>query len=76
MSADDRVAFVTELVKVSVVCPDVLRELELSDKACTDDESCYAAVGAIVWSVFRQRQTISSAAAIPKKKAFMPGRKK
>src|SRR5439155_13176666 len=63
LSADDRVALVTELVKVCVISPYILQKLELSDKACTDDESRYAAVGAIVWSVFRQRQTISSAAA-------------
>ena len=52
LSADDRVAFVTELVKVSVVSPYILGKLELSDKACTDDESRYAAVGAIIWSVY------------------------
>jgi hypothetical protein len=33
LGADDRVAFVAELVKVPIICPNVLRELELSDEA-------------------------------------------
>ena len=37
--ADDRVAFVTKLVKVPVVRPNVLRELELADEARADHES-------------------------------------
>src|SRR5262245_49973766 len=37
--SDDRVALVAELVKVLVVCPDVLRELELADEARTANES-------------------------------------
>src|SRR5271163_3887851 len=34
--ADDRIAFVSEFVKVPVVRPDILRELELPDKAAAD----------------------------------------
>src|SRR6188768_2904615 len=43
--------------------PDILRELKLADQARTDQEGRDAAVGAIVWSIFRQRQTIGGAAA-------------
>ena len=53
LRADDRIALVAQLVKITVVSPYVLRELELSDQACTDDERRYAAVGTIVRSVFR-----------------------
>ena len=31
--ADDRVAFVAELVKIAIIGPDVLRELELPNKS-------------------------------------------
>src|SRR5262252_1207221 len=37
--SDDRVALVAELVKVLVVCPDVLSELELPDEARAAHES-------------------------------------
>src|SRR5436305_12266743 len=34
--ADDRITFIPEFVKVSVVSPDILRELELADQTCAD----------------------------------------
>ena len=46
--ADDRVALVAELVEILVVDPDILRELELADKARADDEGRDAALPAVV----------------------------
>ena len=34
--ADDRITFIAEFVKVTVVRPDILRELELADQARAD----------------------------------------
>ena len=59
LSANDRVAFVAELVKVPVVCPDVLRELELADEARADHESGDATLGPVFRSALRQVTAIS-----------------
>src|SRR5262245_39047396 len=48
LTADDRVVLVAKLVKVPVVDPDVLRELELADQARTDDERRNPALPSIV----------------------------
>ena len=54
MGADDRVPFVAQLVEVPVVDPDVLRELELADKARADDEGGDPAFDPVVGCAFRQ----------------------
>jgi hypothetical protein len=48
LGADDRVAFVAELVKAPVICPNVLRELELPDEASANDERRDAALRAVL----------------------------
>src|ERR1700730_6896631 len=63
LSADYWVAFVTELVKVWVVRPNVLRELELADEACADHESGDATLGPVFRSALRQVRAIAGAAA-------------
>src|SRR6478609_996006 len=60
--ADDRVAFVAELVKIPVVRPNVLRELELSNEARADHECCDAALHAVLRGVLRQMRTVRGAA--------------
>ena len=54
LSADDRVAFIAELVKIPVVRPNVLRELELSNEARADHEGRNAALGPVLGGAFRQ----------------------
>src|SRR6202040_846297 len=61
--ADYRVAFVAELVKVPVVCPYVLCELELADEARADHESGDATLGPVFRSALRQVRAIGGAAA-------------
>src|SRR6516165_3691619 len=61
--ADDRIAFVTKFVKITVVGPDILCELKLADEACADHKSGDAALDAIVRRVFRQVRTIGRTAA-------------
>src|SRR3954453_10040100 len=61
--ADERIAFVAELVKAPIVHPDVLGELELAYQAPADHEGGDAAFHVIVWCVLGQRRAISSAAA-------------
>src|SRR3984893_14564260 len=63
LSADDRVAFVTEIVKIPVVRPNVLRELELSNEARADHECCDAALHAVLRRVLRQMRTVGGTAA-------------
>ncbi len=63
LSADDRVAFVAELVKVPVIRPNVLRELKLSNEARADYECCDAALYAVLRRVLRQMRTVSGTAA-------------
>jgi hypothetical protein len=48
-------------MKVSVVCPDVLRELELTNEARADYEGRNAALGPIVGDAFRQMGSVSRA---------------
>src|SRR5205085_3536757 len=62
LSADDRVAFVAELVKVPVVRPNVLRELELPDEARADHECGDAALHAVLRRVLRQMRAVGGAA--------------
>jgi hypothetical protein len=40
--ADDRIALIAQFMKITVISPDILRELELADQACADYKSCYA----------------------------------
>ena len=63
LSADDRVTLVAEFVKVPVVHPYVLRELELPDEAGADHERRDAALLAVIRRALRQRRTIGRAAA-------------
>ena len=63
LMADDRVALVAELVKIPVVHPDVLRELELPDEARADHESGNAALRAVLRRVLRQMRSVGGAAA-------------
>src|ERR1700722_1168334 len=46
--ANDRVALVAKLVEVPIIYPDVLRELELPDEACANDEGGDPALDPIV----------------------------
>src|SRR3954453_17608570 len=48
MAADDWVSLIAEFMKVAVVHPHVLGELELTDETRTNDESCDTAFLAIV----------------------------
>src|SRR5690349_19932496 len=59
--ADDRVVLVPELVKVLVVGPHVLRELELTDEARANNERGDAALGSIVRDPFPQGWAIGGA---------------
>src|SRR6476646_755126 len=61
--ADDRVAFVAELVEIPVVRPNVLRELELSNEAPADHECCNTALHAVLWRVLGQMRTVGGTAA-------------
>src|SRR4029077_3417277 len=58
LSADDRVPLITEFVKVPIVDPDVLRELELADETCADHERRDTALLAIVGGALREIRTI------------------
>src|SRR5262249_47795268 len=60
---DDRVAFVAEFMKISVVRPDVLRELELSNEAPADHKSRDAALNAVLRRAFWKVETVSRAPA-------------
>ena len=60
--ADDRVAFVAELVKVPVVHPDVLCELVLPDETCADHECGDATLHAVVRRILRQMGPVGGAA--------------
>src|SRR2546430_2187961 len=51
--SDDRVAFIAEFVKVSIVRPDVLCELELTNEARADHEGRNAALGPVLGGAFR-----------------------
>src|SRR6516225_5152763 len=51
--ADDRVAFIAEFVKVTVVSPDILRELKLADQTRANHKSGDATLRAIFRCVFR-----------------------
>ena len=51
--ADDRVALIAQLVKVPIIYPDVLRELELPDEARADDEGGDPALDPIVGRALR-----------------------
>src|ERR1700730_10389498 len=62
LSADDRVAFVAELVKIPVVRPNVLRELELSNEARADYEIFDATLQAILRHVLGEMRTVGGAA--------------
>src|SRR5262249_42617259 len=57
--SDDRVALVAELVKVLVVRPDVLSELELADEARAANESGDPAFHSVLRSAVRKRRPIS-----------------
>src|SRR5947209_7830385 len=52
--ADQRVSFVPQLVKIRVIDPDILRELELAHEASTQNESCNAAINAVLRHTFGQ----------------------
>ncbi len=56
MADDQEVAFVAELVKISIVRPDVLRELELADQARADRERRDAALLSVLGRAFGQRE--------------------
>src|SRR6202040_4071526 len=61
--ADYRVALIAEFMEVLVVCPDVLRELELADEARADHEGRDAAFHAVLWRFLRQMWAVGGAAA-------------
>src|SRR6516165_5979269 len=58
--ADDRITFVAEFVKVTVVSPNILRELELTDQARADHKSGDATLHAVLRCVQRQMRPIGS----------------
>src|SRR4029079_2721344 len=60
--ADDGVAFISELVKIPVIYPDVLREFVLPNEACADDKSGDAALHSILRRVFGQIRSVGGAA--------------
>src|SRR4029077_6304730 len=62
LMADDRVAFIAELVKTPIVDPDILRELELADEARADHERRDTALLAIFGRAFREGCTVGGAA--------------
>jgi hypothetical protein len=61
LMADDRIAFITELVEVRPIRPNVLQELELTDKARAEHKRCDAALDSIFWCVIRQMWPIGGA---------------
>src|SRR5690348_6689071 len=60
--ADERIALVAELVKIPIVDPDVLRELELPHEARADDERGDTALDAVVRRALRQVRAVRAAA--------------
>ena len=61
--AADRIALVAQFVKVPVVHPNVLRELELSNEARADNEGGDAALDTVLRSFCWQRRPVGAAAA-------------
>src|SRR5206468_4985577 len=61
--AADRITLVAQFVKVPVVHPNVLRELELSNETRADNEGGDAALDTVLWRFFRQRRPVGAAAA-------------
>ena len=62
MRADERIALVSELVKLRIVGPHVLREFELPDQAGAADKRGNASLDTVFGSAFRQRRTVGPAA--------------
>src|SRR6476620_9501193 len=58
LSADDRVAFVAELVEIPVIHPDVLCEFVLPNEACADHERGDAALRTVLRPVLRQMRSV------------------
>src|SRR5262249_11826723 len=52
--SDDRIVFIAKLVKVAIISPHVLKELELADEACAYDKSGDATLNPILRRVVRQ----------------------
>src|SRR5262249_16297943 len=55
---DHRITLIAKLVKIRIVCPNVLNELELADKTCADYKRCNTAINAILRRTFRQSWTV------------------
>src|SRR5258708_39200734 len=62
LGADDRIAFVFQLVKVPVIHPYVLRKLELADEARANDGSRDAPLPSVVGRAVRAMRAVSKAA--------------
>jgi hypothetical protein len=63
LGTDHRIMLIAQLVKIRIVCPNVLHKLELADEACTDDKRCNTAIGAVLRRAFRQRRSICGSTA-------------
>src|SRR5215207_452899 len=59
---DDRIALIRQLVKVFVVDPHILSELELADETGADHERCDSSFHTVLWRTFRQGGAIGRTA--------------
>src|SRR5687767_3109291 len=74
LRADDRVAFVLQLMEGRIVRPDDLRELELTDETCATDKGGNPAFNPNIGHVFWQMGTICAAATDHPVSAHVRGR--
>src|SRR5436309_14811237 len=59
LCTENRIALVSQFVKVWVVRPHIHRKFKLADEARTANERCDTSLYAVVGDTFRQRRTIS-----------------
>ena len=62
LGADHRIVLIAQLVKIWIVCPNILHKLELSDETCADYERRDTAIGAVLRRAFRQSWTVRGSA--------------